>query len=218
MKNNASMETRTPGIARKYSLPIAILAIVLVVAAGPIAATFSVFADHSHKRLQLHVRSDLNFGRLSSESTDTKTFENALVVGKGKTSAIGFAFVSGATTWDKVFSGISIVVQNHREENGEGNHGHGSGHDDGSGSIMAEEKGRGNHGHKSGTDNGRSSDTDDEFHAQVACISLGTGVCPEGLPAAFTPRASTTYDYVVSFTTVSTIPSGVTLQTTVSAS
>ncbi len=217
MKNNERMEIRTPGIARKYSLPIAILVIALVVLAGPIAATFSVFAD-SHKRLQLHVRSDLNFGRLSSESTDTKTFENALVVGKVKTSAIGFAFVSGATTWDKVFSGISIVVQAHREENGKGNHGHGSGHDNDSGSITAEEKGRGNHGHKRGTDNGRSSVTDDEANAQVACISLGTGVCPEGLTAGFTPRASTTYDYVVSFTTVSTIPSGVTLQTTVSAS
>ncbi len=73
MKNNESIETRTPGIARKYSLPIAILAIVLAVAAGPIAAPFSVFADHSHKQLQLHVGSDLNFGRLSSETTDTKT-------------------------------------------------------------------------------------------------------------------------------------------------
>ncbi len=213
------METRKERITRKYSLPIAILVIVLVVGAAPTAAIVSGFSDsHSHKQLQLHVRSDLNFGRLSSVSTTAKTFANALVVGRGKTSSISFAFVSGTTTWDKVFSGISIVVQAHSEEKGRGNHGHASGGDDSSGLNTGDENGRGNNGHRSGTDNSRGSDTDDEAPALEACISLGTGVCPEGLTAAFTPTKSTTYDYVASFTTVSAIPSGVTLQTTVSSS
>jgi hypothetical protein len=48
----------------------------------------------------------------------------------------------------------------------------------------------------------------------TACISLGTGACPAGVTATFTPTTGTTYDYVVSFTTVPTVPSGVTLKTT----
>ncbi len=47
-----------------------------------------------------------------------------------------------------------------------------------------------------------------------ACISSGTGTCPTGLTASFTPTASTNYDYVAFFTPVSTVPTGVSLQTT----
>ncbi len=47
-----------------------------------------------------------------------------------------------------------------------------------------------------------------------ACITLGSAVCSAGLTAAFTPTASTTYDYVAGFTAASTPATGVSLQTT----
>lgn len=184
-----------PRVARKYSLPIVILVISLVVVGAPTAATVSGFSDlHSHKHAQLHFRPQLDFGALSSEST-TKTFANALVVGRGATGPVSFAFVNGATTWDRVFSGVSILVQTHGGEST-----------------------RGDNDDMSGTDDGSGSNTGDEAPVSKACISLGMTTCPASLTAVFTPTASTTYDYMVTFTTVSTIPSGVTLQTTSSSS
>ncbi len=167
MKNDESMETRKPRIAKKCYPPIAILIVCLVVGGAAITAGAATVSGPS----PLHPHLNLNFGPLSSASTNTKTFANALVVGRGTTSPISFAFVNPATTWDRVFSGISIVVQTHRA-----------------------------------------------VSVTKACISIGTGVCPAGLTAAFTPTGFTTYDYVARFTTVSKIPSGVTLQTTGSSS
>ncbi len=178
---------RKPRIARKYCLAIAILIISLVVGAAPAVAAVS---GSSHSHLQLHVRPHLDFGALSSGST-TMTFTSALVVGRGTTSPLTFAFVKPATTWDRVFSGISIVVQTQGDENS-----------------------RGNNDHRSGTDNNIGLNIDDEASAPKACISLGTGTCPTGLTATFTPTASTTYDYVAGFTAASTPPTGVSLQTT----
>lgn len=49
-----------------------------------------------------------------------------------------------------------------------------------------------------------------------ACITIGAS-CPAGLTSAFTPTASTTYDYVAGFTAVATPPTGVILSTSWSA-
>ncbi len=46
-----------------------------------------------------------------------------------------------------------------------------------------------------------------------ACIALGTGTCPVGVTSAFTPTASTTYDYLATYTSVPNGPAGVSLQT-----
>ena len=153
---------RKPWLARKHSLPITILVICLVVGASPVASAVSG-PSHSHVKLQVHPH--LNFGALSSGSA-TMTFTSALVVGKGRTSPMTFAFLKPSTTWNTVFSGITIVVQ-----------------------------------------------TKGVAPVPKACISLGTRACPANVMATFTPTASTTYDYSVSFTTVPTVPSGVTLQT-----
>jgi len=176
-----------PRLARKCSLPIALLVICLVVGAAPVVAAVS---GSSHSHVQLHVRPRLDFGALSSGSS-TLTFTDALVVGKGATGPMTFTFAKAATTWDRVFSGISIIVQTQGGEN--------NGVTD---------------GHRGGTDSGVSSDIGDEVPISKACISLGAGTCPLGVTATFTPTASTTYDYMVSFTTVPTVPTGVTLQTT----
>jgi hypothetical protein len=48
--------------------------------------------------------------------------------------------------------------------------------------------------------------------AGKACISLGTGTCPTGLTTKFTPTASTSYDYLATYTTALVIPAGVSLQ------
>jgi hypothetical protein len=178
---------RKPRLARKYSLPIAILVICLIVGVAPVAAAVS---GHSHSHVQLHIRPNLGFGALSSGSA-TMTFRGALVVGRGTTSPVTFAYAKGATTWDRVFSGISIVVQTQGGEN----------------SVVTGRQ-------RGGTGSGVGSDMGDEAPFPKACISLGTGTCPPGVTATFTPTTGTTYDYVVSFTTVPTVPSGVILQTT----
>jgi hypothetical protein len=178
---------RKPRLARKHFLPIAMLVISLGVGAAPVAAAVS---GSSHSHVQLHVRPHLDFGALSSGSA-TLTFAGALVVGKGATSPMTFAFAKAATTWDRVFSGISIVVQTQGGENS-----------------------KGTSGHRDGTDNISGSNTGNEDSVTKACISVGTGTCPTGLTATFTPSTSTAYDYLVTFTTVPTVPSGVSLQTT----
>jgi hypothetical protein len=167
MKNDEIMEARKRRIARKFYVPIAILIVCLTVG----GVTIVVAAPKGLGPSPLHPHLNLNFGPLPPGSTGIDTFANALVVGRGTTSPIRFAFANSATSWNRVFLGISIVVQTHR--------------------ALAVTK---------------------------ACISLGTGVCPAGLTAAFTPASSTTYDYVATFTTVSNIPSGVTLQTIASSS
>src|SRR5437867_3346797 len=45
-----------------------------------------------------------------------------------------------------------------------------------------------------------------------ACISLGTGTCPTGLTTKFTPTASTSYDYLATYTIALVVPAGVSLQ------
>lgn len=45
-----------------------------------------------------------------------------------------------------------------------------------------------------------------------ACISVGSGTCPAGLTTKFTPTASTSYDYLATYTTALVIPAGVSLQ------
>jgi hypothetical protein len=175
-----------PTCTRKYALPIALLAIALIVGAAPVAA---VVSGSSHSHAQLHVRPRLDFGVLSPGSA-TMTFVNALMVGKGRTSSVTFAFVKGTTTWDRVFSGISIVVQSHERENSIEFKDRQLAKDIDSGSGIG------------------------EASAARACISLGTATCPIGLTDTFTPTTGTTYDYVVSFTTVPAVPLGITLQTT----
>jgi len=46
----------------------------------------------------------------------------------------------------------------------------------------------------------------------LVCISLGSGTCPAGLTTKFIPTSSTSYDYVVTYTTALVIPTGVNLQ------
>jgi hypothetical protein len=167
MTNDEFMGTKRAWMAKKPSLPIIML--ILCLAVGGVAVTAAAAKGQGPSPLHPHLK--LNFGLLSSSSTGKDTFANALVVGRGTTSPIRFAFANSATTWNRVFSGISIVIQTRRAQ-----------------------------------------------PVTKACISLGTGVCPAGLTATFTPASSTTYDYVATFTTVSKIPSGVTLQTTGSSS
>jgi hypothetical protein len=109
------MDTRKPRIAKKFRKPL--LAVLLIAAAiGGVVAAVLLTQTYTYTvttggTATISGPTTLDFGALTGGVTGSKTFASALVVSAGTTSSITFAFVNPTTTWNTVFSGVTIEVQ-----------------------------------------------------------------------------------------------------------